>query len=49
MFVYIGQNGAVSIGTVLGWCVLPFIIPDIGKLILALLVGRRIRRTGVLR
>lgn len=49
MFVYIGQNGAVSLGTVLGWCVLPFIIPDIGKLILALLVGRRIRRTGVLR
>ena len=28
MFVYMRQTGAVGLGTVLGWCVIPFIIPD---------------------
>ena len=47
LFIYTGQNGAVSLGTVLGWCVFPFIIPDLVKLALALAVGRRIRRSGL--
>lgn len=47
IFVYGSSTGAVSLGTVLGWCVLPFILPDICKLIFALLLGRRIRRTGL--
>ena len=48
MVVYAGSKGAVSLGTVLGWCVIPFILPDLVKLALALAVGRRIRKTGVL-
>ena len=47
LFIYTGQNGAVSLGTVLGWCVFPFILPDLVKLALALAVGRRIRRSGL--
>ena len=47
LFIYTGQDGAVSLGTVLGWCVFPFILPDLVKLALALAVGRRIRRSGL--
>lgn len=35
MVVYARQAGAVGLGTALGWCVLPFIIPDLVKLALA--------------
>lgn len=47
MVVYSSSKGGVLLGTVLGWCVIPFILPDLGKLALALAVGRRIRKTGV--
>ena len=36
MVVYAKANGAVGLGVVLSWCVLPFIIPDLVKLGLAL-------------
>lgn len=42
MFVYIRENGAVALGTVLGWCVVPFILPDILKLLLAQTISRQI-------
>ena len=42
--VYVGTTGPVSIGTVLGWCVIPFIIPDLVKLGLAFVLSRRIRK-----
>lgn len=35
MLVYARQSGAVGLGTALGWCVFPFIIPDLVKLALA--------------
>ena len=47
MFVYIRGTGPVGIMTVLSWCVFPFIIPDIVKMALAVVVSRRVR--GMLR
>lgn len=44
MAVYLHQTGPVSLGTVLGWCVIPFLIPDIIKLLLALSLGNLLRR-----
>jgi len=32
MIVYTRTTGAVGLGTVLGWCVIPFIIPDLVKI-----------------
>lgn len=42
MAVYARQNGAVSLATVLAWCVIPFIIPDLIKLGLAIVLSRRL-------
>lgn len=41
MMVYIRDAGEIGLLTVLGWCVFPFIVPDIIKIILALVVCRR--------
>lgn len=42
MVVYTRTDGAVGLMAALGWCVFPFIVPDLAKLALALLVARRI-------
>lgn len=42
MLVYAQTNGAVGLTAVLAWCVIPFIIPDLVKLGLALALARRI-------
>ena len=42
MLVYTQANGSIGIATVLAWCVIPFIIPDLIKLSLALLLARRL-------
>ena len=42
MIVYSRSNGAVGLATVLAWCVIPFIIPDLVKLGLALTLAKRI-------
>ena len=47
MAVYAASSGAVGIFTVLGWCVFPFIIPDIAKIVLALILTKRL--SGVIR
>ena len=47
MAVYAASSGAVGIFTVLGWCVFPFIIPDIAKIALALILTKRL--SGVIR
>ena len=41
---YSMENGAIGIGTALSWCVLPFVIPDIVKSVLAVLISERLRR-----
>lgn len=47
MAVYAASSGAVGILTVLGWCVFPFIIPDIAKIVLALIFTKRL--SGVIK
>ena len=42
--VYARQNGAVGWMAVLGWCVIPFIIPDLVKIALAAVLAPRMRR-----
>lgn len=44
MLVYMASTGTVGLITVLGWCVFPFIIPDLCKIGLALLLTKRLRR-----
>lgn len=44
LHIYTQTSGPVSVGTVLGWCVLPYIIPDLVKIVLALLLSLRLRR-----
>lgn len=44
MAVYARQSGAVGLGTALGWCVVPFIIPDLVKLALAWGLGATLKR-----
>ena len=35
MFVYTRSSGPISLGTALGWCVFPYLIPDAVKIALA--------------
>lgn len=44
MIVYMKNTGAVGLGTVLGWCVFPFIIPDLIKIALALGLSKTLRK-----
>ncbi len=41
MTVYAAQTGPVGLATVMGWCVIPFIIPDIVKMVVAVFIGER--------
>ena len=42
MLVYAKTTGAIGIWTALGWCVFPYIIPDIIKIILALALRKKL-------
>lgn len=42
MVVYTAQTGPISLGTALVTCVVPFILPDLAKIALALLLCRRL-------
>lgn len=44
MLVYARTVGAIGLWTALGWCVFPFILPDIAKIAVALIVCRRIAK-----
>lgn len=44
MVVYARNSGAVGLGTVLSWCVIPFIIPDIIKIVVSLFLTNRLKR-----
>ena len=50
MFVYMKDTGAVGLSTVLGWCVIPFIIPDAVKIALALTLSSALKKplSGIL-
>ena len=44
MLIYMRDAGPVGLATVLGWCVIPFILPDMIKIALALMLGNLLRR-----
>ena len=44
MIVYTQNTGAVGLGTVIGWCVTPFLIPDAVKIVCAAIVTERVRK-----
>lgn len=44
LYVYARTVEPVGIMTVLGWCVFPFIVPDVIKIFMAELIGKRIRK-----
>lgn len=44
MFFYARETGPIGLATVISWCVLPFIIPDLLKIALAFVVSRRLRK-----
>lgn len=43
MTVYTKNTGAIGLATALGWCVIPYIIPDVIKIVLAAAACRRLR------
>lgn len=43
MAVYTHQTGNVGILAVLGWCVFPFLIPDLLKIVLAMVLTKRLK------
>ncbi len=42
MVVYTKNSGPVGLAAVLSWCVIPFIIPDLVKIALALVLSKRL-------
>ena len=44
MFVYARQSGAVTLATALAWCVIPFIVPDLVKMALAVLLSQKLSK-----
>ena len=43
LLIYAKTTGPVGLLTALGWCVFPFVVPDLCKLGLALALSRRVR------
>lgn len=44
MYFYTRNAGAIGVGSVLAWCVIPFIVPDAIKITLALTLSKRLSR-----
>ena len=42
LVVYARNSGPIGLATALGWCVFPYIIPDLVKLALAVVLSRRV-------
>lgn len=42
MVLYAGSTGPIGVMTALGWCVFPFVIPDIAKMCLALVIVKKV-------
>ena len=42
LFLYTKNSGALGVGTALAWCVVPYLIPDAIKLVLAALLAKRL-------
>lgn len=44
MVVYARQSGPIGLAAALGWCVLPFLVPDLVKLALAWTLSKTLRK-----
>ena len=44
MLIYARDNGAIELGTALGWCVIPFLLPDAVKMVLAFVLSGRLKK-----
>ena len=44
MYVYMRNTGSVGLLTVLSWCVFPFIIPDLAKMAIAVILSKRVKK-----
>lgn len=44
MMIWARTNEAIGVGTALGWCVIPFIIPDLCKIALAVALTKVLKR-----
>ncbi len=42
MYIYGRDTGEIGVMTALGWCVIPYIIPDLLKIVLALVICKRL-------
>ena len=42
--VYAKNTGAIGLWTALGWCVFPYIVPDLVKIALALVLCKRLKK-----
>lgn len=42
--VYAKENDPATIGTILGWCVIPFLIPDTVKIVIAATLTNRLKK-----
>lgn len=42
MHIYMESSGEIGVLSVLSWCVFPFIIPDLAKLVLAFIIAKRV-------
>lgn len=44
IMVYTKTSGDVAISTVLGWCVIPFIVPDLIKIVISFILTERLKK-----
>ncbi len=44
ILIYTEKSGAITLSQALKWCVVPFVIPDLVKLFLALAITKRLRK-----
>ena len=42
LFVYARKTGPIGLGTALSWCVVPYLLPDAAKIVLAAVLTRRL-------
>ena len=42
--LYTRENGPTALSAVLGWCVVPYVIPDLVKMALAVMLSARLRK-----
>lgn len=44
MNVYARNSGAIGLATALSWCVIPFVVPDLVKLVMAFVLADRLKK-----